>query len=209
MTWQNISSSTRGIDDLVYESLEHYGEVAIPEGLAARWLGINPDIYTILVDQANRVHGYLNAMPLRTEIFDEVLNGVRTADQVEPSHIVTYTEGAEVDLYLMSIAIHPDSRRLGEGVDQFGLHRLIFSLTHRLEMLARERRIFVKRLGAVGWTDEGRRLCELLGMNEHGTDRFKHPAFLLDLSKPLQGKRPHRLIRDLKRVYAEHRRVSE
>jgi hypothetical protein len=162
MSWKDISPSTRGIDSLVYGPLDHYGDVAIPVGLSERWLGINPDIYTILVDQADRVHGYLNAMPLRTDVFDEVLSGARTDDKIEPGDIVTYTEGAEVDLYLMSIAIHPSSRRLGEGVDQSGLHRLVFGLTHRLEMLARERRILVKRLGAVGWTDEGRRMCELL-----------------------------------------------
>ncbi len=205
VTWDNIVHYSRIIDKLVYGQLEHYGDVAIPNGLSGRWLGINPDIYTLLMDQTHRVHGYLNAMPLKAEVFDEVLSGLRTDDNIKPTDIVTYTDGTEIDLYLMSIAIHPESRHLCEGVDQSGLHRLMYGLIHRLEVLAREHRVFVKRLGAVGWTDEGRRLCEILGMREHGADRFKHPAYLLDFSEPSHGVPPHRLIRNLQNVYSELR----
>ena len=194
-TWEDIAPQTRAIDRIVYGPLAHYDDVALPEGLSAKWLGINPDIYTILVDQADKVHGYLNAMPLRTDIFDDIMKGTRTDDKIAPTDIITYTDGSDVDLYLMSIAIHPDSRRLAEGVDQSALHRLIFGLTHRMEILAREHHILVKRIGAVGWTDEGKRLCELLGMSEHGMDRFLHPAYLLDLGQVHPQRQTHRLIR--------------
>jgi hypothetical protein len=202
--WGDIAVQTRAIDKHVYGHLKGYADTTIPEGLSTKWLAINPDIYTILLDHANRVHGYVNAMPLCTEAFEKIISGSLTDDRVAPRDIVTYSDHSEIDLYLMSIAIHPGSRRLAQGLDQSAFHRLLYGLTHRLEELARDRGLFVRRFGAVGWTDEGRRLCEVLGMREHGKDKFNNPTYVLDLTDNNQP-RLHSSIRDLRHTYSSLR----
>jgi hypothetical protein len=203
--WKDIRPYTHEIDEIVYKGLKGYEESRIPEGMSEQWLTSNPDIYTILVDQADRVHGYLNAMPLISCTFDAMISGTRKDNSVTPSEILTYEDRMEVDIYLMSIAIHPDSRRLAQGPNQSAFHRLLFGLTHRLECLARENQIFVNRLGAVGWTDEGKRLCEIIGMNMYRTDPFNHPTYLLDLRQAKENSRSHRLIKELLEVYLKCR----
>lgn len=171
------------------------------------WVRINPDIYTILEDQAGRVLGYINAMPVKPHVFDELLAGKRMDNEVISDDVLPFSANSEVDLYLMSVAIDPQARRLSQGVEQAGLHRLMFGLTHFLEELAKDKAVFVRRLGAVGWTPEGQRLCEALGMRAHRSDRFKHPTYLLDLSSE-EGLSPktHRVMRDLRSVYSDLRR---
>lgn len=207
-----IFDQTGAIDEAVYGGLDGISAAALPEGLWLGWVRINPDIYTILEDQAGRVLGYINAMPVKPDVFDELLTGKRMDNEVTSDDVLPYSANSEVDLYLMSIAIDPRARRIGQGVEQSGLHRLMFGLTHFLEDLAKDRAVFVRRLGAVGWTSEGQRLCEALGMRPHRNDRFEHPTYLLDLSgEDGAGSRTHSVMRDLRSVYSDlrERRPSE
>lgn len=202
--WKAIALKMRAIDKAVFEGVPQHTTVALPQGLSTRWIEEgNPDIYTILADNAHRVHGYINAMPVTPKAFDEIVSGKRLDPQIEPSHIVPYVDDSVIDIYLMSIAIDPTSRRLSDGTEQSAFHRLIFGYTHHLAALARERRIFVRRMCAICWTLEGKRLCELLGMTERNPGTLEHPVFVLELSA--NDARPHRLLRDLRRTYAQLR----
>lgn len=197
--WEAIAVQTREIDTAVYAKEKGYREVRLPAGLSTTWLRANPDIYSILIDQKRRVHGYLNAMPVTTSAFEDLMMGLRSDHEVTESDIVTYGPGTSVDLYFMSVAIHPDSRRLGNGPEQSGYYRLLYCLTQHLERLARERRVFIRRIGAVGWSPEGVRLCGLLGMSKYRRDRFGHPTFVLDLSNSVDAEHP--TLRHLLRTY--------
>ena len=148
------------------------------------------------------MHGYLNAMPLRSDVFDDVLSGKRLDNSITPTDILSYTDGCSVDLYLMSIAVRPDSRHIGQGIDQAGLHRLMYGLKHRLETLFMDHGIRVKRLGAVAWKPEGQRLCEFLGMEPHGEEHRKHPAYLLDLGQPIRRRAALKFAKQLQQLYS-------
>lgn len=208
--WSRTLARTRAIDREVYGSLEGIESAAIPEGLSSSWLRINPDIYTFLEDQGGQVLGYINAMPVRPEALDRLLTGERMDNEVTSDDILPYSQGGEVDLYLMSIAIDPKARRIDQGLEQSGLHRLMFGFTHFLEELARSRAVFVRRMGAVGWTPEGQRLCEALGMRHYKKDRFAHPTYIFDFSiETGAGWKSHRVMRDLRAVYSEFRKPPD
>jgi hypothetical protein len=194
--WQEMKGQMRKLDEAVY-GVE--GMIS-DDTRSTKWLAANPDIYTVLVDKHDRVHGYLNAMPVSPETFEALLRGDRDDNSVSASDIITYQNDGIVDLYLMSINVHPDSRRLEDGANQSAFHHLLSGLIRQLESLAKERNIFVRRLGAVAWTDEGKRLCELLGMRPHALDQRGHPTFLSDFGQEgaLNG---HKLLRRLQALY--------
>lgn len=194
--WQRIKAQMRDLDKSVYGS----DGMILDETRSTSWLGANPDIYTVLVDKNDRLHGYLNAMPISGAAFDAIIEGRRDDNSVMPNDIVTYQNISAVDLYLMSINVHPDSRRLGDGANQSAFHHLLFGLISHLESLAKERQIVVRRMGAVAWTEEGTRLCELLGMRPVARDPQGHRTFVLSL----EGDVPtgtHKMIRRLHQLY--------
>jgi pimeloyl-ACP methyl ester carboxylesterase len=180
--WAKLARKTRAIDVLVYGGLPGYEEGAVPEGLSATWLQANGDLYTILIDSGGTVHGYVNAMPLTRTAFDEVMAGTLTDSHIEPRHIESYQDNTVHDLYLMSIAVHPASRTIGHGLEQLAVNMLLCGVTQRL-VERKARGTLIGRVGAVAWTDEGERICRMLGMTETppAPPVQTHPTFSVDL----------------------------
>ena len=203
LTWKELSTQTRAIDRRVYEELDHYSDVALPKGLSAKWLAVNPDIYTLLVDLSETVRGYVNAMPLKPEAFRLAMEDKLREAHIQPEHVQPYSDDMEVDIYLMSIAVDPDFRLANQGPDQPAFHKLWYGLSEHLGALAQERRIFVRSMGAIVWSTEGQTLCDQLGMREVAKDRFGHPIVRLDFKGPDAPRKPTRLVRDLFRKYAQ------
>lgn len=206
LEWAAVANQARAIDRAVYDVLPGHDTVALPEGLSGQWLRSNPDIYTVLMDNTDRVHGYISTLPVRPEAFDGILVGDLLDRDISPTQVLSYTDNMEVDLYVMSIVIHPDSRRLGDGPEQAAFHRLLFGLIQHLGSLAQQRGIVVRRIGAIAWTDEGVRLCEIMGMTRTGAEPCGHPAFLIDLHHFDEARRVHRLLRGLRQTYARLKR---
>jgi hypothetical protein len=194
----------REIDRMCYEGLPGYDEAKIPEGLSKEWVGINPDIYTFLLDarRVGRVMGYVNAMPLEDEAFEAVLRGELLDNDISANHVLAYTPGAKVKLYLMSVAVLPKDRRIGDGVRQSALDYMLFGLFARLAELARQN-VCVTEIGAVAWTPAGRMLCRSLNMDEVRKDLNDHVSYRLRLDPELHAKYSHPALRVLARRYAE------
>ena len=72
------------------------------------WWRANNSIYTLIRGHKdNQVAGYINAMPLVREKFEELKLG-RTLDiTIKPSEIVNPTEPGRYKLYVVSIAVRP------------------------------------------------------------------------------------------------------
>jgi hypothetical protein len=88
-----------------------------------------------------------------------------------------FEPGTSVKLYLMSIAISPGARSTQPGLHNPPLDRLLGGFLDKLAYYATHHRISVSEFVAVGWTDEGKRLCQILRMENVGQDRYGHPVF--------------------------------
>jgi len=141
------------------------------------------------LDSTDRVRGFLNAMPLDEDAFAGVLAGTLKDNEITQDSIAPYTPGASVSLYLMAVAVDPEARSVDQGLLNEPLERMTCGFIRRLEELARERDVTVKEVAAVGWTAEGRRLCELLGMQRQRKDSYGNDVFYIDLTKELNGRR--------------------
>jgi hypothetical protein len=209
----------RSIDHERYASLAAHEAVELPPGYSRRWRNINPDIYTFLIDRvSNRACGYVNAMPLEDDAFAKITSGAMLDNQIPADAIVPYeATDKTVKLYVMSLAIAHDIGGTG-GLLSEPVEMLLDGFFGRLRDHARNRRIRVSEVSAIGWTAEGRRICErLFGMTHTGTLRparnpdgsinqaVEYPIYELDLGG-VRAKEPakmHRGLRKLIELYNE------
>jgi hypothetical protein len=170
-----------GIDIPVYHDT---AETEIPRGLSATWLAINSDIYTFLInDRSKRVTGYINAMPLTDSAFAKMKAGALLDREITDYDVVPYANNRVAKLYLMSIALDPNDADMSDGLLGYRMHRLISGLCHKLTKFAQDKRVAVVELLAVAWTAQGEHLCQLLGLDPVGKDRFGHTIYWARLDK--------------------------
>jgi hypothetical protein len=172
------------IDEKCYGHLQGYNEVVIPRGLSLRWISINPDIYTFIFDRTTSdVKGYINAMPVDDEIFEKIKTGEVVDNEITEENIIPFIQNQKLKVYLMSIAIAPDARKVNEGLIYLAFEKLMNGYINKLIHYYSTQNIRVTQFLAVGWTTEGRKLCNLLGMTEIGIDKFGNNIYYLDLEK--------------------------
>jgi pimeloyl-ACP methyl ester carboxylesterase len=163
----------------------------VPRGLSSKWIGVNADIYTFIIDHDGNPQGYINAMPLTPEAYERVKRGEVDDNEILDTDVVPYQGGSAIDIYLMSIAIARAARKENDGLFSRPREKLLNAFVHKLVCHARDRGIVVRRLLAVGWTTQGQKLCAHLGMHPTGgKDKHGHPIYELDLlsSEVLQRK---------------------
>lgn len=192
---QMLTRSRETIDGESYGGLPHYPEAALPPDLSQRWIGIESDIYTFLMDRRQKplVQGYINAMPLEREAFDRMKAGKLLDKDIGPDDITPYASSDRVLLYLMSIAVVPEVRQGPGGLVNQALEKLLCGVVDKLIHYAHAHGTRVSEIAAVGWTPAGRRLCKWLGMKEMATDCFGNPVFWADLESDEFLNRPHQL----------------
>jgi hypothetical protein len=205
--FEEILDRTHSIDTICYGGLPDYNLVEIPRGLSLQWIRIEPDIYTFLFDMnGSRPLGYINAMPVKREVFEQLATGAKDDNQITADDLDSFRRGGDVYLYLMSIAIEPSARVASEGVYQRNFERLLWALEHKLINYWHRFGTRVVAVAAVGWTPEGRRLCELLGLSRVAQDHHGNPVFRMELSDgSSSGSRLKNVRERLSRVYAKGR----
>jgi pimeloyl-ACP methyl ester carboxylesterase len=198
-----IIDTTEQIDQFSYTGLPHYEEVALPSGLPS-WIDVNPDIYTFLYDRRNDMaKGYINAMPIDDDVFDQIKKGLIKDNEITDEYIVPFAPNQTLKVYMMSIAIAPDVRQMNQGLYQEPFERLINGFIGKLIYYATYQRTKVDELIAIGWTPQGRKLCKLFGMREINKDEFRNPIFWVDLNSKhiLEKQKIFPAIRKLVEVY--------
>lgn len=174
-------NATAEIDDLCFGSLPGYASSQIPRGLSTVWIEVNPDIYTFLYDRRRGgVCGYINAMPVTDQCFDKIKKGQVRDNQISSSDVRPFLSSERMKIYMMSVAIDPAVRRANQGLVQESLERLINGFLNKLCYYAINHQIRVTDLISVGWTDSGKKLCEMFGMEPQGKDMDGNPIYLLD-----------------------------
>jgi pimeloyl-ACP methyl ester carboxylesterase len=205
---QMLDTTRNAIDAESYGALPYYPEVALPPQLSLTWIEIEPDIYTFLVDRrrgAQPVKGYINAMPMEPDAFARIKRGELEDNEVTADHVAAYQSGEETLLYLMSIAVAADARKLSRGLMNQALEKLLCGLVDKLEYYRVAHGVWVKELVGVGWTPHGRKLARLIGMKEIASDRFGNPVLWVDLSSPEFLERRH-AFHPIKRLAQAYRR---
>jgi hypothetical protein len=107
-------------------------------------------------------------------------------------------------MYLMSIAIAPELHRTGQGLFQPAFEQLLNGFVDKLIYYAQTQAVRVSELVSIGWTLQGKKLCQMFGMQEIGKDKFDNPVFWIDLAKGvLERRRSYPAIRKLIDVYRQ------
>lgn len=137
-------------------------------------------------------------MPLKSEIFDKILKGELHDNEIMPEDILSYDESSkEIDIYIMSIALKPEFQNMHLDFKEYGFERLYNSLLDKLGRYYFEYGIEVKRISAIGWTTQGRRLCKLMGLKQNGVFEKKtnNPIYYFDIDKKKSTKNIGRIKR--------------
>lgn len=195
-----ILNATYRIDEACFGSLPEYAHAAIPRGLSTTWIGINPDIYTFLIDRASgSVKGYINAMPVSDAALAKLKRGELRDKDITADDIQAMGPNATLNIYLMSVAISPGVRRAGDDFFSAPFEKLLYAFVRKLENAITQRNVRIREIVAVAWTPEGRRLCEMLGLEKIGVDPDNHPIFRIDLgtSRTIRATNGYRILRPL------------
>lgn len=196
--------ATGSIDNLCFSDFENFKE--IPDGRADEWIEIEPDIYTFLFDRRTDVAcGYVNAMPVTDECFDLIMQGTKDDPDIKGVDVLKFLPNQDLKMYLMSVAIHPQCRRVSQGLLQEPLERLVNGLVGKLYHYAVQYGICVTELAAVGWTTPGVKLCRALGMVEKGRDQNNRPIYYLDFKSATP---PHSIFPSVRRLAETYKRIA-
>src|SRR6185436_14976817 len=184
-TLEDVLSQCRAIDSEVYKNLPGYTEQALKPGQSKGWLEINRDIYTFLLARPeDTAVGYVNAMPITEECFQDIVYHKKADNEVVPRDVVDYSPGSTPALYLMSMAVDPGYKKTSRGLDSEPVERLTNGIVAKLLHYAIQKEVRISKLAAVGWTDIGQKLCKRFQMEPTGTtDRDGHPIFVIDFLK--------------------------
>ncbi len=171
------------IDREVYGNIPYYDEVEIPRGLSLKWIRVNPDIYTFIIDRESRKPaGYLNAMPLDDSTYEKVRQGQLADNKITAEGIIPFQDDQSLKIYLMSIAVAEKYRRFGDGIFQQGYVQLLTGFVDKLIYYAKNHSIRIAHFLATAWTPEGRRICQSFGMNQVGLDPYGDTIYEIELA---------------------------
>jgi hypothetical protein len=191
------------IDLNCFIGLAGFEKVDLKRGLSTGWIEIEPDIYTFVLEDG-AVRGYINAMPVTDDLFTRIKEGKVNDPDITPDDIAPFTRGRRLKIYLMSIAIDPQTKGANLGLSHEVSDRLLRAFIGKLIWYAIERDIRVTELSAVGWTAKGRKMCELMGMTKTGrNDPSGYPIYSIELSAQKTPAAASLGIRELLKVYAK------
>ncbi len=205
-----LNAINRTIDVPNFRSLRGFLDQNLPRGLSTTWVSKEPDIYTLLLDEEDIVHGYLDALPVDEETFAKVLKGEVKDNEIEASHVCRFDKGARLKVYLMSIGISGKLRRMEDDLARLAFKELLNGFLEKLIFHAGEC-IRVTDFAAVGWTVEGEKLCKLLGMkkvvgvdSKEVKDKYGNPVYHLALNNERLC-RQERMFPRIKELLAKYR----
>lgn len=98
----NLIKQMIELDKLVFK-----GDDISDEDKCKEWVGINPDIYTVLMAD-NKVIGYINFMPITDITYNKVKQGKLKDYELSIDDIVAYSSQKPLKCLFTSIVIHPD-----------------------------------------------------------------------------------------------------
>ena len=137
-------------------------------------------VYTMLKDEDNNVLGYINAVPINDKVYADIEAGEYPDAKIDCNCIVKYTLPGEYNMYFASIAIDEDLQE-----DRNLFIPLFNGFLDKLINLVKEEDIVIARVIADAVTEEGKGICERLGMNKiKDTEHDNSTVYELKLYPP-------------------------
>jgi hypothetical protein len=144
------------------------------------WFQRNPSIFTFLCID-DQIAGYINAVPLVDDAFEQILAGTLRDGQITADMIRTYDEPGAYSLYLCSIGVLPELRT--DLSAMFSLNSLVYQKFDWLE----SRGIVISQIASIAWTRAGEVISRSLGMTFYGKHPLRGEVYYL---KPQDGRFP-------------------
>lgn len=137
-------------------------------------------VYIMLKDSDNNILGYINAVPITGKAYSKIRSGKSPDSEIDPNCIIKYTLPGEYCMYFASIAI--DEKLQG---DRNLFIPLFNAFLDKLINLVKEEDIVISRVIADAVTENGKEICERLGMNKiKETEHDKSIIYELELYPP-------------------------
>jgi hypothetical protein len=201
--FEELLDCAHRIDLEEYSALLGYQEADLPRGKSMEWIRIEPDIYTFLLLEDELI-GYVNAMPVARSIANRLkTTGDLNEKEIEADDLASFHSEGDTCLYLASIAIARHARSPCFGTRQPPFEHLLLGLTEKLIRYALGGGSRVTEFIAVGWTVQGRKLCEDLGMETVRKHKYGYPIYSLDFEQVTlqESQKVHYKLRRLANVY--------
>lgn len=187
--YREIFLDTNVIDDQVFGRFSHFREAEPTDDLVMEWLRVNPDIYTFLIHRdSQQTVGYLNAIPVTERLYDSIRAGSGSDANLPASEVVPFFGEDTIKIYVMSIAIMPEYRRLGDGPFQLAYIQLFSGFVDKLCFYAKTHGLRATHFLTTAWTAEGHNISKHLGMEPVGADKFGDTIYELNLTSPRLSK---------------------
>lgn len=127
------------------------------------WFKKNPHIYTFLLDEEEqKVVAYINAMPVKEELYKQIILGNIEDRYIDAEDILAYEDNTDYVVYFCSLAVHPDY----QATKAFSL--LYDAYFSELVSLS-DRGVRIEKVIAEGVSDKGSRVCRLSGLQPLAT----------------------------------------
>lgn len=203
----NLLNSAHAIDSDRYSDEPGYLEQELPRGLSSKWLEVNSDLYIFLLQRrTGQLIGYTNVIPVTKRRADAIRKGDVADHKLSPDDILPFGPSSTAcSLYLMSIA-EQKGGQFNCGLYPEPLERLINAVLSKLYFYAFQFRFVASEILAVGWTPQGRRLCQIFGMIEVARDNRGRPVYRLLIADAMASNaKVHSGVKKLALLYRKRR----
>lgn len=177
-----IFKESEKIDQSVYSSEYTDNQLKITQ--IFEWFRIEKDIWSFVINSyTNATIGYINAIPVNDDIYNQFCTGVLQEQNLLPENIIDYDTASYYNIIILSIAIKKsvtnEETRLTKGRIT---EMLIMSFINKMMLHDPSQKKF-KKFAAFAWTAEGQKLCEGFAMSKIADDINGHILYEMDLTK--------------------------
>lgn len=104
------------------------------------WYEKNPDIYTILLNDEEKVIGYINFAPLTQTAYDLFRQGRKFDMQLSKADILPFAKNSVLNCLFMSIVIHPKYRHTD------AIKKITKAFYEKIERFKKDKNITIKTI---------------------------------------------------------------
>lgn len=168
----------KALIELDYNTMNGIDELHV--GTFEQWIPIYksyPDLWVLLTDAPKSVVGYWHYIALPETEFEKAVQGKLHDNEIRLENIVFPSFPGEYDIYFSCISLLQKYR------DIKGFKLLFESFLHKLDELA-SCGIFIRRICANAFTEEGTALCRTIKMDYVCEHEDAGKVFLLDMNNP-------------------------
>lgn len=150
------------IDALCYPAEYTQNEISLEKAL--EWFRIEKDIWSFVINSYTKsVIGYINAMPVNDETYNEFCNGTLLEKDIQASEIQDYDTTSSFNLIILSIAIKKSILNEDTFITKGRIaEMLIMSFIYKMNLHSKNK---LNKMAAFAWSAEGKKLCEGFCMN--------------------------------------------